>query len=189
MSSFSASQPLSQAVSSSPSTSTTLALNPTTASTHDKPAELYAESEKLPDCEHEELLRSLLAHEIKRAEVSDIMVIIGILAPSMPTDTMLRFFSRQQLDSILKPKTELPGVAIDDAAIMKAVRMYLNMKGEEAKMPCTGVEKKVRIMLETLLEYLPLKTDYTVSESKFTIKCVAPIIQAYVNNEKVVSDL
>ncbi|KAF9581692.1 hypothetical protein BGW38_001197 [Lunasporangiospora selenospora] len=69
---------------------------------------------------------------------------------------------------------------------MKA--MYLRMKGEEAEMPCTGVEKKVRIMLETLLEYLPLKTYYTVSESTFTVKCAAPIIQAYVNNEKVVSD-
>ncbi|KAG0011164.1 hypothetical protein BGZ81_002365, partial [Podila clonocystis] len=43
-------------------------------------------------------------------------------------------------------------------------------------------------MLETLLEYLPLKPVDTISENSFVTKYVTPIIQAFVDGEVVKSD-
>ncbi|KAI8602512.1 hypothetical protein EDD21DRAFT_371612, partial [Dissophora ornata] len=133
-------------------------------------------------------IEALSAREIKKTDIADIMAIIGVFAPSMPTSRMHEFFSAQQLKIILGPGAELPDIDVDDAKIQKAVRLYLNNKGDEAEVPMTGGNKKIRIMLETLLEYLPMKTDNTVSESTFTVKYVAPIIQAYVDSDRVTSD-
>ncbi|KAF9374121.1 hypothetical protein CPB97_000105, partial [Podila verticillata] len=49
-------------------------------------------------------------------------------------------------------------------------------------------DRKIRLMLETLLEYLPLKPVDTISENTFVTKYVAPIIQAFVDDEVVKSD-
>ncbi|KAG0275038.1 hypothetical protein BGZ96_003977 [Linnemannia gamsii] len=71
---------------------------------------------------------------------------------------------------------------------MKAVRLYLKGNGDEAGELSMAGNKKLRIMLESLLEYLPLDEDKTVSESAFTVKYVAPIIQAYVDGDGIISD-
>ncbi|KAF9086057.1 hypothetical protein BGX27_003276, partial [Mortierella sp. AM989] len=133
-------------------------------------------------------IKALTAREIKRTDIADIMAIIGVFAPTMPTARMREFFSARQLKVVSEPGLELPDANVDDEKIMKAVRLYLKNKGDEAEVPSIGGNKKVRLMLETLLEYLPLKTDNTVSESTFTVKYVAPIIQAYVDSDGVISD-
>ncbi|KAG0041805.1 hypothetical protein BGZ83_001278 [Gryganskiella cystojenkinii] len=78
------------------------------------------------------------------------MAIIGVFAPALPTKRMLEFFSQQQLKNALGPKPELPDIDIDDASIMKAVRLYLKGGGDEAEIPLMAGNKKLRIMLESL---------------------------------------
>ncbi|KAF9958698.1 hypothetical protein BGZ65_001241 [Modicella reniformis] len=99
---------------------------------------------------------------------------------------MNEFFSQRQLKNALRPKPELPD--IDDANIMKAVRLYLKGNGDKVEVPSMAGNKKLRIMLESLLEYLPLDEDNTISESAFKVKYVAPIIQAFVYGDEIISD-
>ncbi|KAI8595727.1 hypothetical protein EDD21DRAFT_390372 [Dissophora ornata] len=133
-------------------------------------------------------INALTAREIKKTDIADILAIIGVFAPSLPTSRMHEFFSAEQLKAISRPEPDLPDININDEMIMKAVRLYLKRKGSEAEVPSVGGNKKIRIMLETLLEYLPLKTNNKVSESTFTVKYVGPIIQAYIDCDEVTSD-
>ncbi|KAF9427888.1 hypothetical protein BGZ94_003939 [Podila epigama] len=132
-------------------------------------------------------IHALTAKMIKRTEAADLMAVIGVFAPEMPTRRMLEIFTAKQLKEVAGPPTELPLADLDDAKIMQVVRSYLNNKGEDADTQM-GAKKKVRIMLETLLEYLPLRTDYDVSESTFVVKYIGPIIQAYIDGGDMTSD-
>ncbi|KAF9112366.1 hypothetical protein BGX27_003472 [Mortierella sp. AM989] len=133
-------------------------------------------------------INALTVGEIKKTDIADILAIIGVLAPHMPTSRMQEFFSAEQLKVISRPGSELPDINIEDEMIMKAVRLYLKKKGDEAEVPSVGGNKKIRIMLETLLEYLPLKTNNKISESTFTVKYVGPIVQAFIDSDEVASD-
>ncbi|KAF9925730.1 hypothetical protein FBU30_004526 [Linnemannia zychae] len=133
-------------------------------------------------------ISALVAREITKTDIADLMAVISVFAPHLATKRMLEVFSQRQLESALGPKSVLPEIDIDDANIMKAVRLYLNNKGDEAEIPSMAGNKKLRIMLESLLEYLPLDEDRTISESTFTVKYVAPIIQAYVDVDGKICD-
>ncbi|KAF9917565.1 hypothetical protein FBU30_000703 [Linnemannia zychae] len=132
-------------------------------------------------------ISALSSDDIKKIDIADVMAIIGVFAPSMPTSRMREFFSSQQLKIAIGPKPDLPDVNVDDKEIMRSVRLYLDNKGDQAEFPSVG-GKKIRIMLESLLEYLPLKTDHTVSESTFVVKYVAPIIQAFFSSDEIAVD-
>ncbi|KAG0346143.1 hypothetical protein BG004_002346 [Podila humilis] len=95
-------------------------------------------------------IHALIIHKIKKTDVADIMAIIGVFAPHMPTSRMQEFFSAEQLQAISGPGLELPDINVDDEKVMKAVRLYLKRKGDEAEIPLVGGNKKMRIMLETL---------------------------------------
>ncbi|KAF9406728.1 hypothetical protein BGZ76_006276 [Entomortierella beljakovae] len=95
-------------------------------------------------------VEALAAHDITIADIADIMAIIGVFAPSMETTRMHDFFSSEQLIAISQSSIELPDLEIDDSKIMKAVRLYLKNKGDEAELPLIGNSKKSRLMLETL---------------------------------------
>ncbi|KAF9407982.1 hypothetical protein BGZ76_005958, partial [Entomortierella beljakovae] len=85
------------------------------ADTSDEHADISDESEELLEREREELLRS-------KTDIADILAIIGVLAPHMPTSRMQEFFSADQLKAISRPESELPDIDVDDEMIMKAVR-------------------------------------------------------------------
>ncbi|KAG0023831.1 hypothetical protein BGZ80_007853 [Entomortierella chlamydospora] len=133
-------------------------------------------------------INALVARDIKKTDVGDLMAVIGVFAPTLATKRMNESFSQLQLKSAQRPKPELPDIEIDDANIMKAVRFYLKDKSDEVEVSPMAGNKKLRIMLESLLEYLPSKEDKTASESSFTVKYVAPIIQAYVDLDGISSD-
>ncbi|KAF9294594.1 hypothetical protein BGZ88_003655 [Linnemannia elongata] len=63
-------------------------------------------------------------------EIADVMAIIGVLAPSMPTRRMEEVFSKKLLHALTKSTVELPDMDFDDNAMMKAVRC-LNMSVTE----------------------------------------------------------
>jgi len=66
---------------------------------------------------------ALVAREITKTDIADLMAVIGVFAPSLATKRMLEFFSQRQVDDALGPKPELPEIDIDDSKIMNAIRV------------------------------------------------------------------
>ncbi|KAG0196578.1 hypothetical protein BGX28_009964 [Mortierella sp. GBA30] len=138
-----------------------------------------------------ECIDALVQSEIKKTEIADVMAIIGVFAPSMATARMKKTFPEKLLYVIARSPIDLPDADLDDGIMMKAVRLYL--KGDidnvsEILHPLNKKDRRIRLMLETLLEYLPRKPIDTISESTFVVKYVAPILQAFVDSEFVKSD-
>ncbi|KAG0221949.1 hypothetical protein BGW41_006288 [Actinomortierella wolfii] len=136
-------------------------------------------------------IKSLVNNEIRKTEVADAMAIIGVFAPSMSTRRMQEFFSKKLLLVLAKSTAELPEMDFDDSAMMKAVRLYIKGDKDNAADVLYSLPKKdrkIRLMLETLLEYLPSKPAESISESTFVTKYVAPIIQAFMDNDITTSD-
>ncbi|KAG0374472.1 hypothetical protein BGX24_010356, partial [Mortierella sp. AD032] len=134
---------------------------------------------------------ALVRNDIRKTQVSDAMAIIGVFAPSMPTRRMEEVFSKKLLYALAKPTVGLPDMDFDDSAMMKAVRLYIRGEKENASDVLYTLQKKdrkIRLMLETLLEYLPPKPVNSISENTFVTKYVAPIIQAFVDGDVVKSD-
>ncbi|KAF9915938.1 hypothetical protein FBU30_001616 [Linnemannia zychae] len=136
-------------------------------------------------------IESLVNNEIRKTEVADAMAIIGVFAPSLSTRRMEEAFSKKLLCALAKSTVELPEVDFDDGAMMKAVRLYIKGDKDNAADVLYSLPKKdrkIRLMLETLLEYLPSKPVDSVSENTFITKYIAPIIQAFVDSDITTSD-
>ncbi|KAK3841869.1 MAG: hypothetical protein J3R72DRAFT_149783 [Linnemannia gamsii] len=135
---------------------------------------------------------ALVRNDIRKTQVADAMATIGVFAPSMPTRRMEEVFPKKLLYALAKPTVGLPDMDFDDSAMMKAVRLYIRGEKENASDVLYTFQKKdrkIRLMLETLLEYLPPKPVNSISENTFVTKYVAPIIQAFVDDDVVKSDL
>ncbi|KAF9178170.1 hypothetical protein BGZ51_008041 [Haplosporangium sp. Z 767] len=107
--------------------------------------------------------KALADKVLKKSEIADVMAIVGVFAPFLPTSRMIETFGRNTLDKLLSPVT-FPEPNIDDAAVLKAVRLRINNQRDEA---CEALR----------LEQLPLKADKTVSEETFVVNHVAPLLQ------------
>ncbi|KAF9120484.1 hypothetical protein BGX30_003140, partial [Mortierella sp. GBA39] len=136
-------------------------------------------------------IKSLVNNEIRKTEVADAMAIIGVFSPSLSTRRMEVAFSKKLLCALAKSTAELPEVDFDDSTMMKAVRLYIKGDKDNAANVLYSLPKKdrkIRLMLETLLEYLPSKPVDSISENTFVTKYIAPIIQAFVDNDITTSD-
>ncbi|KAI8605432.1 hypothetical protein EDD21DRAFT_431589 [Dissophora ornata] len=71
---------------------------------------------------------------------------------------------------------DLPDPDIDDAAVLRAVRLRLNNKSEDASEALMGLDRKMRLMFDNLLESLPEEVDKSISEATFTANYVAPVL-------------
>ncbi|KAF9345644.1 hypothetical protein BGX26_002908, partial [Mortierella sp. AD094] len=103
--------------------------------------------------------------------------IIGVFAPFLPTDRMRRTFEPRILGQLVK-LPDLPDPGIDDAAIVKAVRLRMNNKHEEASEAIGKVERTIRLLFDNLFESLPDEVDRSVSEDTFTVNYVAPVLNS-----------
>ncbi|KAF9180070.1 hypothetical protein BGZ51_006457 [Haplosporangium sp. Z 767] len=153
-------------------------------------------------------IESLVNNEIKKTEVADAMAIIGVFAPSMSTRRMGKAFSKKLLCALAKSTVELPKVAFDDSAMMKAVQLYI--KGDKdnaadvlyslpkkdpgvpaAKDLCTFESNPIRNLNSNGNAHKSSATPKpidSISESTFVTKYIAPIIQAFVDNDITTSD-
>ncbi|KAF9159199.1 hypothetical protein BGX21_002992 [Mortierella sp. AD011] len=86
-------------------------------------------------------IKALTAREIKRTDIADIMAVIGVLAPTMPTTRMHEFFSARQLKVISEPGPELPDANVDDEKIMKTVRQ--NLKAGRPDIRAKALEREL----------------------------------------------
>ncbi|KAG0008126.1 hypothetical protein BGZ80_003827 [Entomortierella chlamydospora] len=88
---------------------------------------------------------------------------------------MRAIFNKKILTQLAVPPP-LPDPGIDDAAVLKAVRLRINNKLEDASKELWGIDRKLRLMFENLLEFLPEKVDRSISEVTFTVNYVAPVL-------------
>ncbi|KAF9908526.1 hypothetical protein BX616_000114 [Lobosporangium transversale] len=90
---------------------------------------------------------------------------------------MRRAFEPRILSQLMK-LPDLPDPCLDDAAIVKAVRLRMNNKHEEASEAIGKVERTIRLLLENLSDSLPDEMDRSVSEVTFTVNYVAPVLNS-----------
>ncbi|KAG0315183.1 hypothetical protein BGZ97_008517 [Linnemannia gamsii] len=91
---------------------------------------------------------ALESGELRKIEITDVMTLIGVFAPHIPTPRMLSVFNRV-LDDLV-PLVRLPTPDIDDSAVMAAVRHYINGDLDDASDALLPLPRKLRIMIESL---------------------------------------
>ncbi|KAG0252095.1 hypothetical protein BG011_007209 [Mortierella polycephala] len=84
---------------------------------------------------------------IKKSEIADVMAITGVFAPFIPTVRMTEVFGRRTLEKLLEP-VRFPDPMIDDAAVVKAVRLCINNDKDKSSEALRGLDRKIRIMFE-----------------------------------------
>ncbi|KAF9404234.1 hypothetical protein BGZ94_004280 [Podila epigama] len=90
----------------------------------------------------------------------------------------MRAIFKTKVLSQLVPSFDLPDPDIDDAAVLKAVRLRIKNKREDASEPLRGLDRKLRLMFDNLLESLPEEVDRSISEVTFTVNYVSPVINS-----------
>ncbi|KAF9412951.1 hypothetical protein BGZ76_005108, partial [Entomortierella beljakovae] len=94
-------------------------------------------------------VQALKDNELRITDIADAMAIIGVFAPFLPTQRMRAIFNKKIL-SHLVVSPPLPDPGIDDAAVLRAVRLYLNNKPDDASKELLTIDRKMRIMFEYL---------------------------------------
>ncbi|KAG0326501.1 hypothetical protein BG004_002964, partial [Podila humilis] len=94
-------------------------------------------------------IRALTNNDINRTDIGDIMAMIAVFAPALRTGRMQGVFSENQLRVASVATKELPDIEVGDTSIMKAIRLYLNGKGDEVQVPMFAGNKKLLIMFES----------------------------------------
>ncbi|KAG0353460.1 hypothetical protein BGX24_007271, partial [Mortierella sp. AD032] len=117
-----------------------------------------------------------ISKEVRKSEIADFMAITGVFAPFLPTARMTEHFGRNMLEQLVQ-SIAFPEPTVDDAAVLKAVRLRINGENDQACEALRTLDRKLRIMFETLLEQLPLKQDRSVSEETFIVSYISPVLQ------------
>ncbi|KAF9948540.1 hypothetical protein BGZ65_007997, partial [Modicella reniformis] len=137
---------------------------------------------------------ALIGNQLRITEIADVVSLIGVFVPSKPTERMTSVFSKEILLSFVElgkiTSDEWDAVEIDDRLPMKALRLCLQGQRDKIAETLVGMNKNhrpIRIMLETLLEYLPKDEDRSISEYEHTVKHIGPVLQAFFESETVTS--
>ncbi|KAI1315465.1 hypothetical protein EDD11_000746 [Mortierella claussenii] len=126
-------------------------------------------------CYQRACVKALVEKKIKKSDIADVMAVLGIFAPFLLTERMISSIGRVMLEELVIPMT-LPELVLDDATIMRAVRLWINNNQEEAAETLLGLDMQTRNMIETLLQRLPMKQDRSISESTFVANYVSPVL-------------
>ncbi|KAG0260427.1 hypothetical protein BG011_001898 [Mortierella polycephala] len=110
-----------------------------------------------------ECVQDLQENGLRKADIADVI--------------MRRTFEPRILGQLVK-SPDLPDPGIDDAAIVKAVRLRMNNKHKEASEAIGKVERTIRLLFDNLFESLPDEVDRSVSEVTFTVNYVAPVLNS-----------
>ncbi|KAG0361451.1 hypothetical protein BGZ54_009097 [Gamsiella multidivaricata] len=122
-----------------------------------------------------ECVQALHNDRLHNADIADAMAIIGVFAPFLQTQRMRAVFSRKILSQLVA-SSALPDPDVDDAAVLKAIRLRINNRREDASQALGCMDRKLRIMFDNLLEFLPEVVDRSISEVTFTVNYVAPVL-------------
>ncbi|KAG0347199.1 hypothetical protein BG004_008238 [Podila humilis] len=130
---------------------------------------------------------ALHKNEIGISDVADIVSLLGVLAPFKPTERMQSIFPESTLNDLKKSEEEWPDVGFDESKVTAAVRQCLRgQRGgvSELLRPLAESHRRIQLLLETRLEYLPLEEEKDLSEMDFTVKYVGPVMQAFLDSKR-----
>ncbi|KAF9413942.1 hypothetical protein BGZ76_004963, partial [Entomortierella beljakovae] len=88
---------------------------------------------------------------------------------------MMKCFGEDMLKQIINP-TVLELVSIDFNAIMMGLQHAQNGNLQEAFRAIDPVDFKLQTMLRTLMDYMSLEVDKSISEMTFTVNHIAPVL-------------
>ncbi|KAF9343785.1 hypothetical protein BGX26_005202 [Mortierella sp. AD094] len=131
---------------------------------------------------------ALTKDQLKITEIADVVSLMG------PTERMKSLFPDDALQASIKSgaitTAEWDTVEFDERLPMKAVKLCLQDRKDDvaaALVPMNKDHRPIRIMLETLLEYLPKDEDRSISEYEYTVKHIGPVMQAFFESGTVTS--
>ncbi|KAK5815553.1 hypothetical protein F5H01DRAFT_191168 [Linnemannia elongata] len=114
---------------------------------------------------------ALVKNQLKITEIADVVSLMGVFVPSRPTERMKSVFSDDILQAFIKSgevtHAEWDSVEFNDSLAMKAVKLCLQDRKDDVAatlVPMNKDHRHIRIMLETLLEYLPKDEDRSISD-------------------------
>ncbi|KAG0308142.1 hypothetical protein BGZ98_008892, partial [Dissophora globulifera] len=94
------------------------------------------------------VFQDLVKNEFKKSEIADVMAITGIFAPFLPTERMIKSLNRSMLEQPVEDVT-FPEPFLDDAAVLRALRLWIDNKQDKASEALYELDRKLRIMFGT----------------------------------------
>ncbi|KAF9276958.1 hypothetical protein BGZ74_003481 [Mortierella antarctica] len=99
---------------------------------------------------------------------------------------MKSVFQEKILDDLTKSDEEWPDVGFDESLVTSAVRHC--MRGQKGRVgqllrPLEENHRRIKLLLETRLEYLSLEEVKDLSEMDFTVKHVGPVMEAFFDSK------
>ncbi|KAF9979605.1 hypothetical protein BGZ75_009456 [Mortierella antarctica] len=130
---------------------------------------------------------SLHQNEVQVTDIADVVSLLGVLVPFKPTERMKSIFQEKTLDDLRRSDEEWPDVGFNETLVTSAVRHCL--RGQKSRVsqllrPLEENHRRIKLLLETRLEYLPLEEVKDLSEMDFTVKHVGPVMEAFVDSKR-----
>ncbi|KAF9301922.1 hypothetical protein BGZ91_009459 [Linnemannia elongata] len=97
---------------------------------------------------------------------------------------MKSIFQEKTLDGLRRSDEEWPDVRFNETLVTSAVRhcMCGQKRVSQLLRPFEENHRRIMLLLETRLEYLPLEKVKDLSEMDFTVKHVGPVMEAFVDS-------
>ncbi|KAG0208196.1 hypothetical protein B0O80DRAFT_167364 [Mortierella sp. GBAus27b] len=130
---------------------------------------------------------ALHQNELQITDVADVVALLGVLVPFKATERMKSIFQEKTLDDLRRSDEEWPDVGFDETLVTSAVRHCMRgQKGRVSQLlrPLDENHRRIKLLLETRLEYLPLEEVKDLSEMDFTVKHVGPVMEAFVDSKR-----
>ncbi|KAG0249925.1 hypothetical protein BGZ95_007363, partial [Linnemannia exigua] len=130
---------------------------------------------------------ALHQNELRITDVADVVALLGVLVPFKATERMKSIFQEKTLDDLRRSDEEWPDVGFNETSVTSAVRHCMRgQKGRVSQLlrPLKENHRRIQILLETRLEYLPLEEVKDLSEMDFTVKHVGPVMEAFVDSKR-----
>ncbi|GJJ74295.1 hypothetical protein EMPS_06653 [Entomortierella parvispora] len=133
---------------------------------------------------------ALHQNELQITDVADVVALLGVLVPSKATERMKSIFQEKTLDDLRRSDEEWPNVGFNESLVTDAIRHC--MRGQKGRVsevlrPLGENYRRIQLLLETRLEYLPLEEVKELSEMDFTVKYVGPVMEAFLDSNRAAS--
>ncbi|KAF9395381.1 hypothetical protein BGX21_009957, partial [Mortierella sp. AD011] len=129
---------------------------------------------------------ALHQNELQITDVADVVALLGVLVPFKPIKRMKCVFLEKTLDDLRRSDEEWPDVGFNESLVTSAVRHCMRgQKGHVSQLlhPLEENHRRMKLLLETRLEYLPLEEVKDLSEMDFTVKLVGPVMEAFLDSK------
>ncbi|KAG0050424.1 hypothetical protein BGZ83_004800 [Gryganskiella cystojenkinii] len=145
------------------------------------------------DCEPQgvrQCATALHQNELQITDVADVVALLGVLVPFKATEWMKSIFQEKILDDLRRSDEEWPDVGFNESIVTSAIRHCMRgQKGRVSELlrPLEENHRRIQLLLETRLEYLPLEEVKELSEMDFTVKYVGPVMEAFLDSKRAAS--